>query len=314
MECREHAGVGTPEVAEVEVAGVLATEDRAGLRHRGLDERVAHPSAYGNAPVLGHDLGDRTRGDEVVDDRGARVLGELAYGDERRQRGRVDDVTALVDHEAAIGVAVEREAEIGAGLAHLGLQVAHVVGLDRVGLMVGEGAVELEEQRRDRQREAGEHRRHCVSAHAVAGIDDDVQVPDGVQRDEGAQEGGVVGEHISLRHGAVRAVEARHALSRPGQHEVLDLPQAGVLAHGGRTDATELDAVVLRRVVAGGEHRARKVERAGGVIELVGRGEPDLDDVHALRGHALGEGCDQIGAGGAHVVAHDHRTGSPVGH
>ena len=76
-------------------------------------------------------------------------LGQLAHGDERRQRRRVDDLAALVDDEAAVGVAVEGQAEVGAVLAHGTLQVAQVLRLDRVGLVVREGAVELEVQRRD---------------------------------------------------------------------------------------------------------------------------------------------------------------------
>ena len=59
-------------------------------------------------------------------------------------------------------------------LADRRLQVDQVGRLQRVGLVVGERAVQLEVQRHDRQRQAlAEHRRHGVSAHAVAGVDDD---------------------------------------------------------------------------------------------------------------------------------------------
>ena len=48
----EHAGVGAPEVAEVEVAAVLAAEDGVGLGHRRLDVGVADPGADRRAAEL----------------------------------------------------------------------------------------------------------------------------------------------------------------------------------------------------------------------------------------------------------------------
>ena len=52
----QHPGVGAEEVAEVVVRRVLAAEDRAGLRHRRLDEGVAHAGAHRDAAGLGDDL------------------------------------------------------------------------------------------------------------------------------------------------------------------------------------------------------------------------------------------------------------------
>src|SRR5687768_6211579 len=65
--------------------------------------------------------------------------------------------------------------------------------------------------------------------------------------------------------------------------------QAGVLADGGGARLAELDAVVLRGVVARGEHRAGEAERPGGEVEEVGAGETGEDGVDALARHALGE-------------------------
>jgi len=42
--------VGAPEVAEVEVAGMLTAEDRSGARHLALDERVTHSRPHRNRP------------------------------------------------------------------------------------------------------------------------------------------------------------------------------------------------------------------------------------------------------------------------
>ena len=111
----EHARVSEPEVPEVEVARVLAAEDGLGLRHLRLDERVADPGPDRGAAVLADDLGDRPRGDQVVDDGGARLPGQLAGRDQRGEHRRAHDLAALVDDEAAVGVAVEGQADVGAG-------------------------------------------------------------------------------------------------------------------------------------------------------------------------------------------------------
>jgi hypothetical protein len=58
------------------------------------------------------------------------------------------------------------------------LQVDQVGRVQRVGLVVGEGAVELEVQRDDVERQPVEDHRHGVPAHAVAGVDDDAQRAD----------------------------------------------------------------------------------------------------------------------------------------
>ena len=51
---------------------------------------------------------------------------------------------------------------------------------------------------------------------------------------------------------------------------LADGGQPGVLPDRGGAGPAHLDAVVLRRVVAGGEHRAGHVQRAGGEVQQVG--------------------------------------------
>ena len=107
--------------------------------------------------------------------------GDLAQRDDGRDRRRVDRAALFVDHEAAIGVAVEGEAEVGAVLDDGTLQVDEVRRLERVGLVVGEGAVEFEVERHDLERQGrqagrlAEHGGHGEPAHAVAGVDDDLE-------------------------------------------------------------------------------------------------------------------------------------------
>jgi hypothetical protein len=58
--------------------------------------------------------------------------------------------------------------------------------------------------------------------------------------------------------------------------------------------------------VGGGEHRPRGVERAGGVVEQVGRCQPEVDDLDALFVHTAGEGVHQLLAARAHVACDEH--------
>ena len=108
-----------------------------------------------------------------MNDRGTRLLRELTNGDQCRDRAWRHRLTALVHYEAAVRVAIECHTGIRADFAHLRLQVHDVRRVEWVGLVVGEGAVELEVERDHRQRQVGEHDRGGVPAHAVPRVDDD---------------------------------------------------------------------------------------------------------------------------------------------
>ena len=196
---------------------------------------------------------------------------------------------ALVDDEAAVGVAVEREAEVGAVLDDRALQVDEVRRVERVRLVVGEGAVELEVEGHDLERQRGragrlaEHRGHREPAHSVAGVDDDLQRADAAEVDERAEVARVVAEDVDALDaaGCRDGVDARRRGSR---RPVADRRESGVERDALRTGARELDAVVGGRVVARGEHRRRGVHRAGGEVALVGRAQADRHHVGAARG------------------------------
>ena len=211
----------------------------------------------------------------------------------------------LVDHETPVGVAVEGQSDVGAGLQHVRLQVDEVRRVQRIGLMVGERAVEFEEQRSERdRRNRSQHSGSGVAGHAVARIDGDLQRPQLGQADQRSQELAVVGQNIAFGHRAARPVVARH----PGDDFLADRGEARVLADGLGAGPTQLDAVVGGRVVAGGEHRAGTVQQTRREIQLIGGGKADANHVEALRDHALGEGVRQRRRAVAHVVAdHDPR-------
>ena len=213
-----------------------------------------------------------------------------------------DRVAVLVDDEAAVGVAVEGQPDVGTLVAHPRLQVDQVGRVERVRLVVGEGAVELEVHRHQRRRGS--------PARTVGTVCPAIPLPASTttfsrrwrgQVDEVAQVLGV------RRRGrpAASPVRGGRPLSGSGtpcwaRSRISVRPLSWPIGRG--AGAAELDAVVLGRVVAGREHRAGQVEAAAGEVELVGRGEADLDDVGALLGDALGEGRDELGRGRPHVV------------
>ncbi len=87
---------------------------------------------------------------------------------------------------------------------------------------------------------------------------------------------------------------------------LLDLGEARLLADRRGAGAAQLDAVVLRGVVARGEHRARRVELAGGEVHDVGGAETDVGDVGARERRALDERRRERNRRRPHVVADDH--------
>ncbi len=104
------------------------------------------------------------------------------------------------------------------------------------------------------------------------------------------------------RPGGSRAVEDRLG-------PVADLGQAGVLADRAGAGAAQLDAVVLGRVVAGGEHRAGQVERCRRRSRAGRSSRGRRRRRRAPRGaDAVGEGRGEPRRGGAHVVGDDHRV------
>jgi hypothetical protein len=129
-------------------------------------------------------------------------------------------------------------------------------GVERVRLVVGERAVELEVQGKDLERQAGEagrlaeHRWHREAAHPVAGIHDHTQRAGCSDRSTSVpQVRGVVGEHVQLallsrvspRPASIPSAEVlRSARSRMAFSPVSALMPAGARA-------AELDAVVGRR-------------------------------------------------------------------
>ena len=263
----------------------------------------------GIPPACGDDLGHRPRGDQVVEDRRARGLGQFPHGDQCGDGAGRHRLALLVHHEAPVGVAVEREPDVGAGATHLGLQVDEVRRVQRVGLVVGKTAVQVEVQRFETQRQSVEHHGHGQPGHAVAGVHHDMQGPDGGQIDEPAQVLGVVRQQAPTGDGP-RCVGQRSGRSvQDGHRVVADRGETGLQAQRHRAGQAELDPVVARRVVRRGEHRSGQVQGAGRVVQQVGGGKAGVDHVQPGGGDPLGQRAGEFRRGLPHVVCDDHGTG-----
>ena len=181
---RDRAGVRVVEVGEVVVAGDLAAEGAALVAHAGLEEGVADAVHVGLAAEALDEVGHRARGAHVVEDVGARLLLEDRLGQQRGQEVAVDERARVVDEEAAVGVAVPGDAEVGALLADLVDDEAAVLLQQRVRLVVGEVAVGRPVGGHEVEAELLEQRADHRAGHAVAAVDDDLQRLDHVGVDE----------------------------------------------------------------------------------------------------------------------------------
>ena len=117
---RDDARVGLREVAEVVVRRTpRPPNDRVLLAHAVLDERV--PDAVDERHAAGalDRLRHRPARAHVVDDLAARLLLEHRLGEQRGDEVAGHELAGVVDEEAAVGVAVEGDAEVGSLLERL---------------------------------------------------------------------------------------------------------------------------------------------------------------------------------------------------
>ena len=106
------------------------------------------------------------------------MLAQHRLGQQRGQEVAVDERALLVDEEAAVGVAVPGDPEVGLLVDDLAHDELAVLGQQRVGLVVGEVAVRLPVGLDQVEPEALEQRPDHRAGHPVAAVDDDPQRPD----------------------------------------------------------------------------------------------------------------------------------------
>ena len=193
-----------------------------------------------------------------MDDRAARVRGQLPDGDQRGDRGRRDRLAALVHHEAAVRVAVEGQPDVGAGCAAPG-PAGRAGWPGPAGWPRGWGSCRPARSRAGPRSPAG-----CRRASTAGTVCPAIPLPASTTTFSGRIPDRSTRPRRCSAYGVSRS--RRSTLPRrAGRREVplgqrTHLAQAGVLPDRRGAGPAQLDPVVLRRVVAGGEHRAGQVE------------------------------------------------------
>ena len=171
---------------------------------------------------------------------------------------------------------------------HLGDDVAAVLFDERIGLVVGEGAVHLEAQPRRPARQAIEQmrrdqRRRCRCRRRARTLN-------------GWIIAGSMNPITCSTYGAMmsppshRAARGRRRRQRAAEHHLLHLADARLAAEREGLAPHQLAAVVLLRVVRRGDLRAAVEAGARhGVVHHVGAGQAVVDHLQALRGRAVDE-------------------------
>ena len=227
-----------------------------------------------------------------------------AFGDHGENLVAVDDMALLVDDDHAIGVAVERDADVGAHFPHF---LGERFGSGRTDVEVDVNAVRFDADLDHLGAELPQGLRRRFVRGAVGAIDDD---PEAVERDVARQ--GPLGVFDVARLNVVDA---------PGAPEIARFGEPGgeVAVHQGfdaRLDlirqleavgTEQLDAVVLEQVVRGGDHHPEvATHRARQHRHRRRRGRAEQQYVHADRGETGDERIFDHIAGKPGVLADDH--------
>ncbi len=155
-----------------------------------------------------------------MDDDRARGPGQFAGRDQAGDGAGRHRLPVRIDDEAPVGVAVEREPDVGPLADDRRLQIDQVGRFERVRLMVGKAAVELEVHRHDRQRQRLQHgvaedSRHGIAAHAVRRINDDPQWTNAAEINQRAQVLGIVAKQVEPVDARAPSWGSRRRRGRP---------------------------------------------------------------------------------------------------
>ncbi len=215
--------------------------------------------------------------------------GLLVEGEDREDPVAVDDLSALVDRDQPVAVAVEGEAERSSALDDGALQECGVGG--------AAADVDVRAVRRVPDRVHG-RAEPLEGVHGEAGAGPVGAVEHDVQSGEVRAEGG--GGEVDVR-GRDTAVPRDRAEAGGGRRLEQRLDRLLVPVGELPGAAEELDAVVLGRVVRRRDHGA-EIELDGAQTDGPAREHAAEDDVRPGRGHSLGESRLELGPGAAGVA------------
>ncbi len=227
-----------------------------------------------------------------------------AFRGQRQDLVAVHQPPVLVGQQQPVGVAVQRQAEVGAVVHH---RPAQRLRHGRTTLPVDVEAVWGDAERDDRSAQFRQHRGRDAVGGAVRAVDHDLQPVERLPAGEGGLGAldvapGCVGD----AGGAAQLARRRQPARKVGRHQRLDL-RLGRVGQLVAVGAEQLDAVILERVVAGGNHDAEVGPHAAGQHGNGGCGQR----AHQVHVHPsadeTGDQCrfDHV-AGQAGVLADQH--------
>ncbi len=291
------------------MAGHLAAEQRALGSHAALDERVADALHQRGAAGLGDQLRHGPGSPHVVDDPAAGLALEQVAAEQRGHVVAGDELAAVVDHEEAVAVAVERESDVGALLHDAALQLGAVLGLQGVQPVVRQAAVRVEVQADQLHRQLRVDALEDRADHAVAGVGHHFERLERADVDQAQDCLDEIFRQIQLADRAL-AHGRRVVVGLDDPPQVLDAlgaaQQVGHLAH-------HLEAVVLLGIMRGGHHHAGQLQLRAGEIVLIGADHADVDHVGALIHDPARDGVEDLWAGEAHIATDEHLAGLEEG-
>lgn len=103
------------------------------------------------------------------------MTGKNVGGEKHHEAVGENDVARIGDDAQAVAVAVNCKTVIRPCFLHAGNEVRKVLGLRRIGMMIGEGAVRIAIERNQVYINAREERQHGGAADAVSGIRHNLQ-------------------------------------------------------------------------------------------------------------------------------------------
>ena len=276
----EHTGVCVEEVLEIVVRGVLTAENTGFFSHDCLDEGVTHTGFHGAPTELFNELGYSLGGDEVIDNNRLLIAFRLSTRDftfchERGNGGGGDRVAFLVNHEAAVGIAVKGKADVCAVLNNRFLQIDKVGGFKRVSRVVREGAVKLKVEGHDLKRKRGKKSipqdgGGGHAAHAVTRIHNNFEGADAGEVYELTQVFGVGFENVLFGDSAGVLNGRNGAFVEVLLRKVTNIEKTGFGGYRNSPGLSHFHAVVFGGVVACGESNARSVLNTAREVEHIG--------------------------------------------
>ena len=255
-------------VGDEDVPAHLAGQQRAGLRHPRLDQRMSGAPHHRNPAEAGDLVEQGLARLHVGDHRRAGVAGQHVARQQHQDLIAPQDAADAVDDADPVAVAVERDAELAPPSGHRVDQLPEIVLHGGIGVVRGERSVDLLVEQDVRAGQARAQHPHRFAGRPVACIPGDLERTLAVV---------VQGNPLDI------GIENRSVLPRPAtgfERSPDDDPAEprDVLAVERAGRRQELEAVVVGRVVGARDHHAGiGLESLHREIKHRGRAETDAD-------------------------------------